>query len=320
MKFRWNKLLSILLLLTAVFILAACSSMPLAEPEGEGFRDTYPSQFLTGDIYILKDNERISGNISGVGTTLIIQEGALVTGDISLIGGTLEIDGTVDGSINVIAGNTKLGDTAVIEGSINQIFNQITISPKATVDGQINTYVIPLSSEQNIGKDINDLLEWLKPGFWLLLQSIRIAGLIVFTLIATALFGKPTFKIITAIRKSPVVAWGAGLLTLFSVPIISLVLIVTICLSPIGIILLLALLICMIWSWTAISNIVGIQITKWLHLEWSVEGTAVFGALLVGIVISAITLIPVAGLIINQLLCSIGLGGILLSRFGTSPS
>jgi hypothetical protein len=84
--------------------------------------------------------------------------------------------------------------------------------------------------------------------------------------------------------------------------------------------MLLALLISVVWSWAVISNMVGIQLTKWLHLQWSVEGTAVFGALLVGIAISAITLIPIVGFFINTFFCSIGVGGILLSRFGTADS
>ena len=318
MKSTLNKLIALSLIVAAIFALVACSSLPAAQADGEGYTETYPSQFLSGDVYILKSNERIAGNISGVGTTLIIQEGALVTGDISLIGGNLDIEGQVNGNVNVLAGTAKLGDSAYVKGNLNQIFNQTDISPKAVIDGEINTFVIPLSGDQNFGKNVTNLLEWLKPTIWLLLQFIRIVGLIVFTLIATALFKQPTFNVIHAVRKSPAVAWGAGLLTIFSLPIISIVLIVTICLSPIGVILLIALLICVVWSWTVISNMVGIQMTRWLHLEWSPEGTAVFGALLVGITISAISLLPIAGFLINLFFCSLGLGGILLSRFGTS--
>jgi hypothetical protein len=320
MKSGLNKVLALLTLALLALSLAACSLRSAEQTSADGFSETYPSQFLSGDMYILKKNERIAGNISGVGTTLIIRQGALVTGDISVIGGTLEIDGTVEGNVNVFAGYAKLGDTAVIKGSLNQIFNQTDISPQAVVNGKINTFVIPVSADQNLGKDVINLLEWLKPGFWLLLQSLRIVALLIFTLIATALFNQPTFSVIAAVRKNPAVAWGAGLLTIFSLPVISLVLIVTICLSPIGLIMLLALLISVVWSWAVISNMVGIQLTKWLHLQWSVEGTAVFGALLVGIAISAITLIPIVGFFINTLFCSIGVGGILLSRFGTADS
>jgi hypothetical protein len=307
-------------MLTSILMLVACTVGQTGQTENGDYANTYPSQFLTGDVYILKSNERISGNISGIGTTLIIEKGAVVTGDISLIGGNLEINGEVGRNVNVIAVTAKIGDTAVVDGSINQIFNQTTISPDAIVKGQINTYMIPFSEDQRIGRDITNLLGWLKPGFWLLLQAICISFLLVFTLIITALFKKPTFNVIAAVRKSPVVAWGAGLLTLIAIPLISAVLIVTICLSPLGLILLLATLICTIWSWAVISNIVGIQMTKWLHLEWNDEGTSVLGAFIVGIMTSAISLIPIGGFLVNLFFCSLGLGGVLLSRFGTYSS
>lgn len=315
-----NRLFSVLIALSFLLVSAACVGTPSQAADETGFINTYPSQLLTGDIYVLKNHERISGNLSGVGTTLIIEEGALVMGDISLVGGSLEVNGRVTGNVNVVAGTTEIGDTAIIAGSINQIFNQTKVSPNAVVSGQINTYVLPVSGEQDVSQGITSLMEWLKPGFWLLLQFLRVVGMMIMALIATSLFKQPTFNVIAAIRRSLAVAWGAGLLTMFSIPLVSIVLIVTICLSPVGFILLLALMVCVVWSWTVLSNMVGIQMTKWLHLDWSPEGTAVFGALLLGIVISAVTLIPMAGFIINTALCSIGLGGALLSRFGTASA
>jgi hypothetical protein len=298
--------------------LTACGSGTFTKISKDGsFTTTYPSQFLTGDVYVLKDNEKIAGNIVGVGTTLVIENGALVTGDIDLMGGTLEVDGQVVGDLNIFAGNTTIGDTAVINGSINQILNQTSISPKAFISGEINTFIIPFSGKGNVGKSILNLLEWMKPGFWILLQLVRISLLLMATLIATALFTDPTFRVVKAIRKSPAVSWGVGVVISFAVPIIAVVLIVTICLSPIGLILLLAQAIAVVWSWTALSNIVGEQMTDWLKLDWSKEGTAALGAVLTGSLVALISLIPFGGFIINGAICAIGLGGIVLCRFGT---
>jgi hypothetical protein len=316
-----SRLISILSLIFLAGFLAACGSAPFSQTEGNGsFTTTYPSQFLTGDVYILKDHEKINGNISGIGTTLIIEDGAVVMGNISLVGGSLEINGRVMGDVNVFAGTTTIDDSAIITGSINQILNQTTTSPKASIGGEINTFIIPFSGDGKIGKNILNILEWMKPGFWVVLQLIRISFLILATLLATALFTDPTFRVISAVRTNPAVSWGVGVVISFAVPIISLVLIVTICLSPIGLILLLAYLIGIIWSWSVLSNIVGEQMTRWLHLGWNKEGTAVFGALLTGILISLISLIPFGGLLINSTLCAIGLGGIIFSRFGTAKS
>ena len=315
-----SRLISILTLIVLAGFLAACGYVPFNETERDsGLTTIYPSQFLTGDVYVLKNHEKINGNIAGIGTTLIIEDGAVVMGDISLIGGNLEVDGRVLGDVNVFAGTTTIDDSAIIIGSINQVLNQTTTSPKASISGEINTFIFPFSGGQ-IGKNVLNILEWMKPGFWVMLQLVRITLLILATLLATALFTNPTFAVISAIRKNPAVSWAVGVVISFAVPIISLVLIVTICLSPIGLIALLVYLIGIIWSWTILSNIVGEQMTYWLDLDWSKEGTAVLGAVLTGISISLISLIPIGGLLLNSAILAFGLGGIILSRFGTANS
>lgn len=315
-----SRLISILSLVLLAGFLAACGTAPFSEIEQDsGFTTIYPSQFLTGDVYVLKNHEKINGNIVGIGTTLVIEDGAVVMGDISLIGGNLEIDGRVLGTVNVFAGTTTIDDSAIITGSINQILNQTNTSPKASINGEINTFIFPFSGGE-IGKNILNILEWMKPGFWVLLQVVRISLLILATLLATALFTNPTFTVMSAIRKSPAVSWAVGIVIAFAVPIISLVLIITICLSPIGLIVLLAYLVATIWSWTVLSNLLGEQVTRWLDLDWNKEGTAVFGAVLTGIFISLISLIPFGGFLINGAICAIGIGGITLSRFGTASS
>ena len=161
-----SRLISILSVVLLAGLLSACGSVPFSQMElNNGSTTTYPSQFLTGDVYVLKDNEKIEGNIAGIGTTLIIEDGAVVTGDVSLIGGNLEINGQVLGDVNVFAGTTTIGDSAVINGSINQILNQTTTSPNASISGEINTFIFPFSSGGKIGKNILNILEWMKPGF-----------------------------------------------------------------------------------------------------------------------------------------------------------
>jgi cytoskeletal protein CcmA (bactofilin family) len=316
-----SRLISIFSVILLAGLLSACGSVPFSQMElSNGSTSTYPSQFLTGDVYVLKDQEKIEGNIAGIGTTLIIEDGAVVTGDISLIGGNLEIDGQVLGDVNMFAGTTTIGDTAIISGSINQVLNQTTTSPNASISGEINTFIFPFSGGGQIGKNILNILEWMKPGFWALLQFVRISLLLLATLLATALFTNPTFTVMAAIRKNPAVSWAVGVVISFAMPIISLVLIATICLSPIGLILLLAYLISILWSWTVLSNILGEQVTRWLDLSWNKEGTAVLGAVLTGVLISLISLIPFGGILLNGAICAIGLGGIILSRFGTHES
>ena len=97
MKSHWIKPLIVLVFLAA---LSACTRAP-NRSEKPKYLATYPSQFIVGDTYILKDNEKIEGNVVGIGTSLVIGEKATITGDISLIGSTLEIAGQIDGNLNI---------------------------------------------------------------------------------------------------------------------------------------------------------------------------------------------------------------------------
>lgn len=315
MKSRLIKFLPILLVL---FLFSSCAGFPAGINQiNTDSEDFYPSQFLTGDVYVLKSGEHIKGNISGIGTTLIIEDGAVVMGDISLLASSLEVNGWVNGDVNLFAGTSVFNNNAIITGSINQIFNQLETSPDASINGEINTYVFPISGESNFSKGLVNILEWFKPSFWFGLQVGRILVLLLFSVIAVFLFKIPTFRVEKGIRKNLAVSWGAGILTLFFMPIISLVLIATICLSPIGIILTLALLVGILWGWTVMSSIVGERFSYWLKFDWSEETEAAIGAVILGIIVSLISLIPCIGLIINITISAIGLGGVLLSRFGT---
>lgn len=314
MKFKLTKALLCLFMLLS---LASCVNSSFGEESESHFRNIYPSQFLTGDIYILKENEKIDGNVAGIGTTLIIEEGATVLGDISLVAGNLEVSGRVAGNINVVAGTTTINHNAIITGSINQILNQIETDPGAVIGGEINTYVFPTSAQDHLGKRIVTFLDLMKPSVWLLLQAVRIIVLILATFLTVFLFTKPTQAVIYAIKKNPAVAWGAGILTLFFLPISAIVLILTICLSPIGVIVLLVLFICTIWGWAAVAKITGDGLAHWLKLNWSEAAVVLVGALITGLFVSLVSLIPCIGFLFNNLLAAVGLGGILLTRFGT---
>jgi len=313
MKSRWSKLLP---LLFEVFLLSACIGSGFrAEEEKHGA--TYPSQFLVGDVYVLKKHEKIDGNIAGIGTTLIIEDGAAVMGDISLIGSQVEVFGRVAGDTNVFAGTTHIHNTAIINGSINQISHQINIEPGAHISGEINTFAFPTQlSIGEIGK-LENILDWLHPTGWIAFQLIRNLILVFITVLIIFLFKMPTLRVVHSINKNVAVSWGVGLLVILATPIVSLFLIITICLSPIGIILILTFLIADIWGWAGISLIIGSNLTRWLKLDWPEEAEVAVGAVLLGLALTLLAFLPCVGFMISTIVSSVGLGGIVLSKLGT---
>jgi len=279
--------------------------------------DSYPSQFLTGEVYILKTDETINGNISGFDTTLILEEGSIVTGDISLFGSELEISGQVNGDVNIFAGTAHILESAVINGDVNQIANQINVENGARIGGEINSFTFP---DQKPSKpvDISDDWDvWLQPKGWVIYQIIRGILLTLSTLLVIFLFKAPTLRVADQIKEKPAVTWGVGLLLMIAIPIVSLIFLITICLSPIALVLIIVYLIANLWGWTAISLIVGDQLTSWLKIDWREEASVSIGAILLGIVFTILALIPFAGFLTSILISAFGTGGVLLSKFDT---
>ena len=316
MKPQWIKRL---LVLIAVVALTACISAP-AKPAEPEFRATYPSQFIVGDTYILKSHEKIDGNIVGIGTTLVIEEDAIVMGDISLVGSNLEAYGRIAGDLNVLAGSSFIKDTAIIAGNINQIFQTTNIAPKALVTGEINTYTFPSAAGGEAGNRVISLLEWLRPGRVLALQAARVFALVLLSFLGIYIFKTPTSRVASAIRSNAPAAWGAGLLTIITAPIVAVVMIITICLSPVGILLLIGFFISSLWGWVALCSILGKKMVNWFNLDWSIEPATIFGALILGIFSSLLAFIPCIGFLLNLMITATGIGGVLLSRFGHIPN
>jgi hypothetical protein len=311
MKARLNKSAALIFLLV---LLASCT--PNINSIGTGSGSVYPSQFLIGETYILENGERIEGDIVGVGTNLTIHEGARVTGDISLVGSVLEMGGEVNGDINVFAGTSTIKDTAFIRGDINQISHQALIAPNARILGEANTYTFPNISGEGLGKGVNTFINWFRPANWIFLLFGRMIIFVLTALLVITLFPEPTKRVVASIQGNIAPAWGVGIISLLVVPFISFILIITICLSPIGLILLLLLVISYIWGWIGLSFLFGQRLFTWLGLEQKNEIITVAGAAILTLLTMLIGLVPVAGFLLNLMVSSIGLGGVVFSRFG----
>jgi len=315
MKQAWIKLAALLI---AAVILTGCINTP-AQPQEPEIWTTFPSQFIVGDTYILKSHEKIDGNIVGIGTTLILEENALVMGNISLIGSNLEVDGRIAGDLNVIAGSAIIKDTAIITGNINQFFQTLNIMPKALVTGEINTYTFPSAVSGQVGTWIAQLIEWLRPGNIAAFHGVRVFGLVLLSLIGIYLFKTPITRVASVLGSNLPAAWGAGLLTIITVPIVAIILIISICLSPIGILLILAYLFCILWGWVALSSYFGTSLINWLKMDWAVEPATILGTLVLGIITSLLSFVPCIGFLLILMVTATGIGGVLLGRFGFTP-
>jgi len=305
MKSKLNKIFSFLLIL---LLLTGCNG--IAANDGVRSDTTYPSQFLAGEVYVLKTFEKIDGNIVGFDTTLIIEEGAAVLGDIILFGSDLEVAGRVSGDINLFGGKSHILQTGLVTGSINKVANNQEVETGASIYGEINTFQFEnIDIEENFQVPKGDF-SLIKPRTLIIIQIIRNILLLLINILIIFLFKDQTIRVSYKLQQDPLVSWIVGLLTYLAIPIVSFVLIISICLSPIGLIFLLILFIINLWGWAVTSYFLGSNLAKWFRIDSKDFGTVAMGTIFFGIIFSVSAFLPLLNIFLSLTISTFGIGSI----------
>lgn len=302
-----NKTLAFLILIPLLLI--GCTTAPSQTDSDNG-------TLVIGEVYTLESGKTIHGNLAIIGSSFTMEEGSQVIGDISLIGSTAQINGQVNGDIFAFAGSSTLESSAVIDGDFNQIFHKIHQNEGSQITGTISTYSSP-QAIQPAWSSFSFLIPFFSNPEKILTSRLVLSA--VFLLIACLvayLLPKPTHNVMRSIQNQPGVSWGVGFLMLLAVPIITLILAITICLSPFALVLLVVFLVASLFGWIALAALLGELMNRWFYLKMSLVLQTLVGGLLIALLVSLLTLIPVVGWIAVMLLGCYGLGGVTSSRFG----
>jgi hypothetical protein len=256
-----------------------------------------------GSDIVVKKDETIAGNV------VIFDGNAIVRGEIEgnlvVISGNANLSGKVGGDMVVIGGNTKLASTAVVEGNLVSFGGKVIREPGSrVVAGEVTGRG---AFWRWLGKIPIFIL---KPVWWFssLLTFLALAAIVV------ALLPEQTSILVKMAEAQFWRSLGIGLLGTFLVPFIIVVLIV----SLIGILLiplfLLLLAAAFIYGYIGISLWIGQRLLVAIKSDYVNQILAV----LVGIFLLAlIGLIPFMGSLIRSVAYIVGLGAVLISKFGT---
>jgi hypothetical protein len=304
-----------LILLLCMGLSACAINSPLTPQNTQG--ELQGNQLFIGKSFTLDSGKIIRGDIVGIGTDLTLKPGSLVEGNILLIGSSLEAGGIIKGDLNLFAGNSHLVKSAILNGSINQVFHHVVIDHDAQVSGEINSFSFPGFPTEQISSIVSTAAKWFSPDRWFLWDFSRTLVLGVLALLTVILLKKPALRVQTQIQTQPVISWGAGIFIALATPILSVILIITICLLPIGLVLFIASGLAFLFGWLAVGIVIGKLVQQWLRTQWSDEMQAFLGSLLFGLITSVIGWIPCIGWIFNFMVGCIGLGAVIITRFGT---
>ncbi len=292
--------------LSLVLLLAITLPLPARAAE--------PGLVIVGSTYTLSRGDVLADDLTILGGHAVIELGAVVDGDIFLLGGTLRVAGRVEGDISAAGGLLELEATAQIEGNITTAGASVSQADGAVVQGEI---VSGSSKSLDALKADNLHLPYvadqiLSPLVFLV-RSLVAAALAV---LVVMFFQKPVERVAQVIVSQPALAGGMGLLTIAVFPVAFILIIITILLIPVGLFGVLALAVAYLFGWIAFGYEAGRRIAAMFHWDLAAPIIAGVGTLVVSLVFGGLGQIPCLGWLISFVVWNIGLGAVILTRFG----
>ena len=310
----------LLLGFVALLIVVAASSTAYAQADGD--------KFVLGEDFVLRSGEVLGGNLAVLGGTATLEQGSTVKGDVAVAGGQLIVAGTVEGSAAVFGGTAVLEETAVVEGDFASFGGTVERAPGAVIEGesfsglqpriappapfeapQLPETPFPVLPSQRSFQGLGELISW---------QFVTLGSalmMILLGVVAVSVAPRPMSRIASAAAAQPALCFGAGLLTFVVGILAGALLLIACCL---GLFVWLALAVAMIVGWIA----VGLWAGQRLLAALKVRGTSALVEVALGVfLITIVGRLPwCIGSLFSLVVGSIGLGAVVLTRFGRQPA
>jgi cytoskeletal protein CcmA (bactofilin family) len=333
-------------IVAAVVLLAVMSqavvAAPVNQPRAQGMEGIHLGS------YELVSGARAVGDLVVFGGPVVLNEDSVFDGDLTVFGPvTLEQDALVDGQLVVMgtvdlagrvlgnvfaAGEINLRSTAYIEGDLSAT-GAIRQSPGAVVVGEIQSVdqeewqrfrdiPVPFIGRGEVRTpQINQTPRWVT-FFWRVLQSVVSVILLgLLALVIASLWPMQTERVGRVIEEEPLTSYGTGLLTLILSGIVALLLTITICLSPFAAVGLVIVALGLLVGWVGLGIVLGRRVLVGVFNTPSPTpvASAVLGTVLVTLILALSRVLGPVHALLLFLLAPLGIGAVLLTRFGTRP-
>ena len=315
--------------LFTLMLLLALIVLPTSAVQARGFSSRLlDGRVIFGDNFTLESGDTLTGDLVVFGGNVVVEEDATVQGDAVVIGGNVTLDGIVEGSVVIIGGSTTMGASSLVEGDLVTVGGSLTREPGSEVDGDVVTNVpapdiripdvptppdvpIPPSPPTpNFNFNFDPMANFLQMFFTAIAVSLLA--------MLASLFLQPQIeRVAQAVVGQPVIAGSVGLLTGIMAPVVLVILTITIILIPVTVLAAMALALAWLFGLIAIGTEVGERFTKTINQTWASPLTAGMGTFLMMIVVGGIGMIPCLGWMATSLVALIGIGGVVLTIFGT---
>lgn len=302
----WRQIAFILFLAIALTGITAAPALAAGSQSG--------GTLCTGNNLVIPSGQSVD-TVLAFGCNITLEQGATVRGDFVDFGSNSSIAGTVDGKIITFGGNISLESTGVVHGSISSVGGNVTSAAGAVVQGGVN---------QNTGQapqPITPPVFAVNPFTRSFNFGIDILGVIV-TALAFAALGalvvifapNATRRVSDAVQAKPFNTAGVGCLTLILLPILGLLLLITLIGIPVAFLLAIVAGIAWIFGGIGIGLLAGEKILKAFRARDILPVLAVVIGILILMIVGQI---PIVGWLVSCVVGLLGLGAVVLTRFGT---
>ncbi len=300
--------------LAIIFILA----IALATPSAALARGLSADRVVFGDNFTLKSGETQDGNLVVFGGNVVLEQNSTVTGDVVIMGGNLDSSGTVKGSVVGLGGLVSLEDTAVVEGNVTMIGAELVRAQGARIEGQVmNNPNGPLTFTFPGGVQVPRFDVRFSPFLNATAFILKIFLWAALAVLLVLFLPEHTRRVTHTAMTQPLVAGGLGLLTVVALPVLVLALAITILLIPVSLVVVALAGLAWMFGLTALGLEVGDRLAQLFKQEWAPAVEAGAGTFVLVLVLNGIReVVPCVGWVAPVLAGMVGLGAVLLTRFG----
>lgn len=304
------------LLAVTTIVLVAVMAFPTTALAG-GMLD---GRVVFGGSFTLEQGETLDGDLLVMGGNVTLEVDSRVMGDVVVLGGNVSSDGTIDGSVTIVGGNVRLKSNALVRGDVYTVGGSLSRSPGARIEGQQfseTDFAFPFDfdfSAPNVRSFRFDGPNLLSRAVWYIFRIFLLGALAVLLVMFAE---EPTRRVVVSTLDQPILSGGVGLLSAIVLPMLIVFLSITILLIPVALLIILLCVLAITFGWIALGLEVGERLSEMMKWELHPAVQAGLGTFLFSAVVLGIGMIPCVGWIVPFIAGLLGLGGVILSRFGT---
>lgn len=289
--------------------------------------------------YELEEGEEVSGDLVVFNGDVALEVDSQVRGSTVIWNGDADVRGSIMGDLVVTSGNISLSESAHVHGNVVCSLNcDLEQETGARIEGDVIEGLpfrgfrfegVPEPSEVPTPPPVPFYVSGVRKAFAWMLKLVR--GVITVLVISvmgglmTLIWPREVNQVGETIFNEPLPSAGVGLLTVIAALTLIITLAITICLSPAALLLAFALGMAGLFGWVSVGAEVGRRLLRSLRSAptemepiWVTGlGTLLITTLSLGLG-AALCLAPL-GWLLTTALVLVGLGAVVLTRFGTKP-